>query len=207
MIIMLQRPVSFQFIKSLVVSVIAVSLAACNPGTETTNTTVESASPPASDTATLPSTQAPISPASGEILGVNGVEEINFRTASETTPISGYFDTVNNSTQLSNEVSQSTPVTVGGWAILPEKGEPADRVIITYGDNNSIVAVAPVDVERPDVAKNLQQPAYENSGWNATFDSSSLPPGEEVVLKAWAYDSTSKEATQLNNLHQVVVLQ
>jgi len=74
-------------------------------------------------------------------------------------------------------------------------------VIITYGDNNSLVAVAP-NLDRPDIVKLLKNPAYNKSGWSTTFNS--LPTAGKVALKAWAYNSASKKLP--TETHEVVVL-
>ena len=182
------------------ISVLAVLITACS-GTDTT-TSNEPASPPVADP-TMSSPQATDSVAKVTIPGVSNVEEINFKPAPEKGSI-GHFDTINGSSAPRIEVPKVTLLTATGLAIAPEAGKLPDSIIITHGDNNSLVAVAPVNVERPDVEKALKNPAYKNSGWSATFDASTLP-NEEVVLKAWAYNSTTKEATQLNATYEVVL--
>jgi hypothetical protein len=52
----------------------------------------------------------------------------------------------------------------------------------------------------------LKNPAYKNSGWSATINPATLPSGK-VVLKAWAYNSASKDAIQLNNAFEANILQ
>ncbi|MEM5838742.1 hypothetical protein AAHH59_10585, partial [Pediococcus acidilactici] len=104
---------------------------------------------------------------------------------------------INGSSTTTIEVAKGI-FTARGWAILPEEGRPADRVILTYGKNNCVVAVAPVNLERADVARALKNPAYKYSGWSITLNPSGLPVGK-VVLKAWAYNSTRKEAEHLNS--------
>ncbi|PPS40928.1 hypothetical protein [Chroococcidiopsis sp. TS-821] len=183
--------------KSLHVTFLGASatiiLVACAPANQTT-TPPDTASPPPQQTTELP--------AGVSIPGVNNVGEINFRTTS--IGAQGFFDGVNGSNAARIEVSGTEPINVYGWAILAHKGRPADNVIITYGDNNTVVAVAPVNVERPDVAKVLNSSAFANSGWNINLDASSLPEGV-VVLKAWAYDSEAREATQLTTTREVVI--
>lgn len=203
MVIMLQRTKNFHHTKALIISVVAISLAAC-AGTEVTNTPTDSASS-APSLATSSSPETTSSPSSIAIPGVNNVREINFKAPSGN-GINGYFDTVNGATATTFvEVSKAAPLTTKGWAFLADEGRLPDSVLITYGNDNSLVAVAPVSLERSDVAKFLKNPAYKNSGWNVTFDSSALPAGK-VVLKAWAYNSASKEATQLNPSHEVTLL-
>ncbi len=224
MVIMLQHKKSYIHIKILMVAVIAASLAACSNGTETASSPTDSASSPATSTApttpvtsttpasspTTPaastsssSSQITSSPASVAIPGVNNISEIKFKPPANA-PI-GFFDgAIDGSSEPKIEVPKGTTFKVSGWAILSTKGGPADMVIITNGNAKSVVAVAPVKLARPDVAKALKNPAYKNSGWSTTVDSSSLSTSP-VVLNAWAYNSATKEATKLNNSLQVVV--
>lgn len=196
---------SFHQIKTLFVSGLLVSLASCTAGTEISNSPTNSASSPQTPTPTpSPSaSQTTASPASLTIPGVNNITEVNFKTPSGNSP-NGVFDTINGSTRPTIQVSKATPLTATGWAVIPGEKKTADRVILTYGDNNSLVAVAPVNLERIDVVKALNNPAYLKSGWIVTFNSSTLPT-EQVVFKAWAYDSARKEATQLTSTHEVVI--
>lgn len=193
---------SFVQIKALVIAVITVLLAACT-APETSTVPTDSATPPSSlASSSSPEPTSSNSATSLVIPGANDVSEISFKAAPDDS--SGFFDTVNNSTASRIEVPKATPVTVTGWAVLSNNKLP-DRVIITAGDNNSVVAVTPVTLKRLDVSKALKNPAYENSGWSVTFNSSALP-AEPVVLKAWAYNSANKEATQVPPTHEVVVL-
>ncbi len=135
---------------------------------------------------------------------IPNVKEINFKAAPNYA--TGFFDTINNTPSGQKvEVQKATSFTATGWAIVVDEGRPADSIIITYGDNNSLVAVAPVSLERADVAKALNNSAYNNSGWDTKISTHVLPIGK-VILKGWAYSSVSKEATQLNNSIEVVVL-
>lgn len=136
---------------------------------------------------------------------ITNIGEINFKPVVGSSP-NGFFEQVNGSSAKTIEVQKANIVNAGGWAILVNEGKPADKVIVTHGENNSVIAVASVvNSERPDVAKALQNNAYFQSGWSVTFNSSILPAGK-VVLKAWAYNAARKEATQLNNSFEVVVL-
>lgn len=218
MVIMLQLQ-SLHPLKTLLISAIAISLAACN-STESTNTPNDSAGSPTFNSAspnesagspvaasTSSSPQPTESSTSVAIPGANNikeiVEEINFKAAPKNLP-NGRFDGLNNSSASKLEVTQATPVTARGWAILADESKLPDNVIITYGDNNSIAAVVPVNVERPDVAKVLKNPAYIKSGWSAIVNPNDLPAGE-VVLKAWAYNSARKQATQLDSTYQLII--
>jgi hypothetical protein len=193
----------FLHTKILVISVVAMLLPACSASTESTNSPTASANSPTTSSTSPFSPQTKGSPASVVIPGVNDVREIKFKAASKNSP--GFFAAINSSRISKIKVSKPNSLTVSGWAVLANQGRVPDKVIVTYGDNNSVVAVAPVNLERPDVVKALKNSAYKHSGWSATFNSSTLPSGE-LILKAWAYNSPRKEATQLNRTHKVVVL-
>lgn len=154
---------------------------------------------------TLSSSQITDSPASVAIPGVNKIGEIKIKTGSKSF-FSGFFDGINGYSATKIEVPKVTPLTVRGWAILADEGRAADKVIITYGKNNSLVAVAPVNLERSDVTEAFSNPAYENCGWSITLNPFTLPAGK-VELKAWAYNAARKEASQLNSAHEVIVLE
>jgi len=200
---MLKNTKLFHHAKTLVVSVIAISLGACSPATETTTTPTDSVSPAPTSVATS-SPQTTTSPPTVAIPGVKDVGEINFKPASPNFT-SGFFDGKNGTRETTFEVSKATIFNISGWAILANENRPADMVIITYGDTNSLLAMAPVNLERPDVVKVLKNPAYKNSGWSTTINPSTLP-ANQVVLKAWAYNSANKEATQLSRTHEVIVV-
>lgn len=187
----------------LLLTAIAISLAACSDGTQTATNTPSSpgASPAASPVSASGEKAAPA--ASVAIPGVKNISELTLKTPSGTTQ-SGFFDAVNDTNITKHNVAKTAPLKMAGWAILPDKGKPADRVIITLADNKTVLAVVPVNLPRPDVAKTLKNPAYQTAGWNATVNASTLPAGKSV-LKAWAYDSATKEATQLGRTHEITV--
>lgn len=189
--------------KALLISALAVSLVACSTGTENANTPTDSASSPPSSVVSSSNPQTTGSSANVTIPGVDNVGEISFKPFSQNSP-SGFFDGINGSGAPTVQARKGDIATVSGWAVLPNGSELPDQVIITYGDSNSLLAVAPVNSERPDVAKFFKKPNFKNSGWKATFDTSSLP-SSPIVLKAWAFDADRKEATQLNNTRQLIL--
>lgn len=199
---MLTSKKGFHQLKNLMILVLAVSLASCSDGTEINNTPPDSASTPPASSVSSASSQTTDSPATVTIPGVKDIGEITFRPASPNT--TGFFDSINGSNASRANVPKTTPVTAIGWAVLTKEGKTPDNVIVTSGNNNSLVAVAPVNLNRPDIVKALKNPDYKNSGWSATFDSSTLPSGP-VVLRAWAYNAANKEATPLSKSFEVVV--
>lgn len=188
-----------------VISALAVSLAACSGNSESASNPT---SPDSSSPAAAPSTAAPAVDRTSSTVSVSSpelknVSEVKFKTPTAGA-LYGVFDVVNESSASSHKVSKATPVKLSGWAVLANKGKTADSVIITQADNKKVLAVATVNVSRPDVAKALNNPAYKSAGWNATINPSNLPAGK-VVIQAWAYDSASKEATQLSRNHELDV--
>jgi hypothetical protein len=90
-----------------------------------------------------------------------------------------------------------------GWAILPQKHESADAVILTYrdADNKSIVfAVVDNQFPRDDIAKAYGKSAYLNSGWQTQISLDKLPllPKRKLEVSAWAFDTDTGKAFKLN---------
>lgn len=175
------------------VSYIALILGACGSPQQVEQTTepnqVESISQEPESTTEV---------AKGEI---ENPEEVTFITDDETKVV-GSFDVVNGNKAPTQTISQETPITVGGWAAMSSDGKPAEKVIITVGEDNSIVAMLPVNVERSDVAEALKNQAYLKSGWQGKIEPSQLPKNT-TTLKAWAYNPSTKEAFILANVYEV----
>jgi hypothetical protein len=91
----------------------------------------------------------------------------------------------------------------GGWAILPDREEQADSVILAYrkadGDPTAFT-IAAAGAERGDVAEALNESAYSHSGWRTSFSASELPPGP-IKLEAWAFDANTGKAFKLDGAH------
>ncbi|MBW4491142.1 MAG: hypothetical protein KME12_25575 [Trichocoleus desertorum ATA4-8-CV12] len=191
-------------IKNLVsFTAIAVTLAACGPSTET-------ATIPSPAITTAPATTAPTSPVatatstlSPETLGVKDFSEIKFNLITEgVESANGFFDAVNNATTTEHTVAKSENLALNGWAVISSANEPADYVILTEGDDNTFVAIAPVNIERADIVEATKNSGYKNSGWTVALNPAALPT-DKAVLKAWAYNSDTKEAFQLNRVHTI----
>ncbi|HAA32539.1 MAG TPA: hypothetical protein DCE56_38590 [Cyanobacteria bacterium UBA8553] len=194
----------FHHTKTLILAAVAVSLAACSTGSNSTDsqTSPNSSSPASSENS--PSSQTTDTKISANIPGASDIKDVKLTPNSKNIP-AGFFDGASGSKEPKQDVSKSKPFAVGGWAVLSSQGKVADKVIITAGDSNTVVAVVPTNVERPDVVQALKNPAFKNSGWAATINPATLPSGK-VVLRAWAYNSASKEAIQLNNAFEANVL-
>ena len=86
-----------------------------------------------------------------------------------------------------------------GWAVLAQRLEPADAVLLTYDDaqGEAILfdAINVVD-HRPDIVRATEEPGYFSSGWRRLFSIAQLPPNAGAV-KAWAYDAELRRAWRL----------
>ncbi|NEP91373.1 MAG: hypothetical protein F6K18_33780 [Okeania sp. SIO2C2] len=106
--------------------------------------------------------------------------------------IYGYFDTV-------NKIDDQTYV-ANGWAILPERNEVADGVILTYENTEGediIFKLINQRMPRPSVKEYFDNSAYLDSGWQKSFTVEEIPQGK-VKLKAWAFDTEAGKAFLLN---------
>jgi hypothetical protein len=88
---------------------------------------------------------------------------------------------------------------VEGWAILPERLEPADAVLLTCDTPEGmplIFALVPITGRRPDIVATTGEPGYVTSGWQWIVYASRLPP-HAGAIKAWAYDAGEARAYRL----------
>jgi len=98
--------------------------------------------------------------------------------------VAGWFDGVK---------SRDAGWTAWGWAAFPNKGRPADCVVLAYADDRGEwIAFALSDAleNRPDVVRVLGKQQYLWSGWHASFSAEAVPRGKKI--SAWALDA--KEA-------------
>ncbi|NES69540.1 MAG: hypothetical protein F6K24_32115 [Okeania sp. SIO2D1] len=110
----------------------------------------------------------------------------------ETDVIYGYFDTV-------NKIDYRTYV-ANGWAILPERNEVADGVILTYENTEGediIFKLINQRMPRPSVREYFDNSSYLDSGWQKSFTVEEIPQGR-VKVKAWAFDTETAKAFLLN---------
>jgi hypothetical protein len=107
----------------------------------------------------------------------------------------GYFDSLQQNADGS--------YTAIGWAILPQKQESADAVILTYTDTNNksiMFAIADNQFPRDDIAKAYGNHAYRNSGWLGKIAKDKLPMGK-TQIRAWAFDTDTGRAFRLSGNH------
>lgn len=108
----------------------------------------------------------------------------------------GWFD------NLTKDINGS--YIASGWAVLPDRGEPADSVILTYeiakGQFKMFSLVNDVKMERIDVAKSLNKSTYLKSGWQKDFSVNNITSGS-IKLVAWGFDANTGKYFQLNGSH------
>lgn len=96
---------------------------------------------------------------------------------------------------------------VAGWAALPDRGEPADAVLVSYrqGDGRErAFALAWDRFEREGARPPFPFPCRQdcNLGWEVHFDRDRLPSGP-VELRAWAYDAAARRTYPLSGRYRV----
>lgn len=187
--------------RTVILSLVAatLSLTACTSNQEVTQTQPNTA--PSDAVQSSPSPTQTVAKEYESTTEVENLGEVKFQDE-EKSPVIGSFDAVNNSTQLNHTISKTTPIEVTGWAILPEENKPADNIIITEGENNTVVTIIPVNIARADVAQAQKNSAFEKSGWKGTIEPSNLQ-GDKVTLKAWGYNAQNKEAIVLESIHEI----
>lgn len=183
-------------VKSIIASAILISLTACGTSAPPSN---QANTPTSSPEPTIASPAPTVtSEATASTEGIIFKDPVKDKT-------NGFIDLLNNATTETQTIEPSKPIELRGWAIAPDQSKPADSVLITYGDNNTVATTIPVGINRPDVAKAFKNPAFEKSGWVATLDPSSMNlTGEKAKIKAWSFNSSTKEAYPLNNFFEIV---
>jgi hypothetical protein len=90
-------------------------------------------------------------------------------------------------------------VLLQGWAVLPERAEPADAVLLcaqTTETDGRILAVVGQWRERPDLVEKTGRAAYRRSGWRGRLPRARLP-ADATALTAWAFDASTYRAYRL----------
>lgn len=90
-----------------------------------------------------------------------------------------------------------------GWAVLPQRHERADAVILTYKNSQNedkIFALSDTIVNRQDVVEFTNKKEYASSGWKKIFSVNRLPKGK-IEIEAWGFDTDTSKAYKLNGSH------
>jgi hypothetical protein len=95
---------------------------------------------------------------------------------------------------------KSGQIDLGGQAFLPDKGAPADAVLITYenaGGEPVICAIVSVEVPRKGRLRAAWDSSALPSRWKRPLPIDRLPQGRLCLLKAWSYDAEACRAYRL----------
>lgn len=94
-------------------------------------------------------------------------------------------------------------VKISGWARLPDRGEPADAVVLTYIDATGRAVpfvLATTRIYRLDLKMSLGSECYWGSGWTFECDVDELPAAVRkgnAGIQAWAFDGLARQARRL----------
>lgn len=92
-----------------------------------------------------------------------------------------------------------------GSALLPERREPADAVLLTLEDSydgDSVFAIATLETQRDVVSALLGRGTVGDASWSKSF-SLSRPGAGPLKISAWAFDSLSGKAYKLGGDHYI----
>lgn len=116
----------------------------------------------------------------------------------------GYID-IPRKTEKLLTFSKNDTLKIVGWAILPEKKQQPNVVLISYDNQNSFFSSGNVRLDRPDVAKAFNSSLYRKSGWEANVSLKTIPLGEHFI-KVWVYDQDFKQFIKLNGQVKINII-
>ncbi|EGK89540.1 hypothetical protein D0A34_22240 [Microcoleus vaginatus PCC 9802] len=119
----------------------------------------------------------------------------NIEFISNTEKVYGYLDKPQTSNK-SLTVKQNDAVKAAGWAVLPEKLQQPNIVLLSVGDKKSFFANAYVNLDSPDIAKSLKSELYNNARWAVDWSDNNLPIAQ-TEIKAWVYNPVDNQFVQL----------
>ena len=120
---------------------------------------------------------------------------------SSSQPIYGYIDSPENS-DTSFTLSRDQILSLAGWARLPDLTEQPKSVMFSYGDQQSFIGAADVNLSSPDIAQTFNSQQYNRARWKVQLSMNTLPLGK-TVIKAWIYHPEKQQFVQLQ--HQVPI--
>ncbi|MBW4604818.1 MAG: hypothetical protein KME29_36000 [Calothrix sp. FI2-JRJ7] len=94
-------------------------------------------------------------------------------------------------------VSQNSNITISGWTTLFQSREQPSVVLLSYGNNQSFFANATVKLNRFDLMKFFNQNLSKRYRWDINLPVK-LIPLDSTVVKAWVYNSESKQFLKLD---------
>ena len=91
-----------------------------------------------------------------------------------------------------------------GWACLPERGEPADAVLLTYQKDQGdplILAFTEMRIYQPSFAALFMNAPPSNWRWQKSISLDTVPVAPPVSISAWAFDATTGKAYKLHGTY------
>ncbi|MEG5080751.1 hypothetical protein QUB53_08820 [Microcoleus sp. AT8-B4] len=119
----------------------------------------------------------------------------NVEFISNTEKVYGYLDKPQTSDK-SLTVKQNEAVKAAGWAVLPEKLQQPNIVLLSVGDKKSFFANAYVNLDSPDIAESLKSELYNNARWAVDLSDNNLPIAQ-TEIKAWVYNPVDNQFVEL----------
>ncbi|MBD1814856.1 hypothetical protein NDA07_00450 [Microcoleus vaginatus DQ-U2] len=119
----------------------------------------------------------------------------NLEFISNTEKVYGYLDKPQ-TRDKSLTVKQNDAVNAAGWAVLPEKLQQPNIVLLSVGDKKSFFANAYVNLDSPDIAESLKSELYNNARWAVDLLANDLPIAQ-TEIKAWVYNPVDNQFVQL----------
>ncbi len=117
--------------------------------------------------------------------------------------IYGYFD----QPQIGDKsltINKDNAIKATGWAVLPEKLQQPNIVLLSVGDKPSFFANAYVNLDSPDIAKTLKSQVYSNARWAVDLSAHNLPIAQ-TEIKAWVYNPVDNQFVKLRGGARVTV--
>jgi hypothetical protein len=93
-----------------------------------------------------------------------------------------------------------------GWAGLPERGEPAHAVLLTYQKDQGapmIFALVEMKIEQPSFAALFAKAPSSDWHWQKSVSLDKAPVALPVSINAWAFDATTGKAYKLDGTYLV----
>ena len=100
---------------------------------------------------------------------------------------------------------EGTTYLAGGWAVLSNRREPADGIVLAYEKSTGSFAIFDLVVkrtQRPDVAQALQRSRRLPVGWEHSFTLKQVS-GKPIKIAAWALDATTGKLCKLNKAYLI----
>jgi hypothetical protein len=126
-------------------------------------------------------------------------QETTFLTSDQV--IYGYIESPENA-EPSVTLAQDKILSLDGWARLPDRVEQPQKVMFSYGNQQSFFGTADVNLSSPDVAEAFNSQRYNQVRWKAQLFMNTLPLGN-TVIKAWIYHPGKQQFVQLQ--HEVPI--